>query len=389
MAYRHSTQVMKVLSTFGIPEARSTKRNYGLDALRAVAILLVLFCHGLEVLPRMTDTLVFYWTGFFGVELFFVLSGYLIGSILLNLLETATEATSFRSRLFGFWIRRWFRTLPNYYFFLLINVALAWVAAAVAARPLSLGPEFYKYFFFGQNLFHPIGEFMSESWSLAVEEWFYITFPLFLVLIAGFKLRPRLAFGLAACTYIVLFVGLRTLAALSANLDWDIHLRKIVSLRLDSIAYGALTMLIMRAWPAQMRKLRHVLFTIGLAGIGLSIMVMKSYLHRPVLVANLFTLTSLGAACLLPLSVYATESSLRSGARSVIAGISIISYSLYLAHLPVLRLTTHLLKSSAWYWQYGIYLVLSAAVSVVTYTLYERRMTHLRERFGKKSDVEL
>jgi len=138
-----------------------------------------------------------------------------------------------------------------------------------------------------------------------------------------------------------------------------------------------------------MRKYQHVLLGAGLIAIALSAVVMDRYLHRPIWVANLFTLTSLGAACLLPFSVYATETALRSGTRSVIAGISIVSYSLYLAHLPVLRLTTYFLKTATWQEQYGLYLLLTFAVSIVVYTLYERRMTHARERFGKKSDVEL
>lgn len=389
MTYGGADKPMKVPSIFSIPEARSTKRNYGLDMLRSVAILLVLFCHGLVVLPQMMDTLVFYWTGFFGVELFFVLSGYLIGSILLSLMEASTAAVPFRSRLFGFWIRRWFRTLPNYYFFLAINVVLALAACAAAGRPIALEPDSYKYLYFGQNLFRPIGEFMSESWSLAVEEWFYITFPLLLVLVASLRMRPRLAFGLAACFYIVLFATLRTLVSLGGGVDWDVHLRKIVSIRLDSIAYGALMMLIMRAKPQAMRKYRHVLLGVGLIAIALSAVVMDRYLHRPIWVANLFTLTSLGAACLLPFCVFATETAPRSGTRSVIAGISIVSYSLYLAHLPVLRLTTYFLKTATWQEQYGLYLLFTFAVSIVVYTLYERRMTHARERFGKKSDVEL
>ena len=166
-------------------------------------------------------------------------------------------------------------------------------------------------------------------------------------------------------------------------------LRKIVAIRLDSIAYGALMMLIMRAWPERLRKLQHGLFWAGLLGIGLSILIMKYGLHRPVLTANLFTLTSLGSACLLPYAVYATEQAPRSRLRTIIAGISIISYSLYLAHMPALRLTTYFFRNAPWPVQYAVYLVLSAVAALVVYTLYERRMTSLRDRFGRKSDAEL
>ena len=96
------------------------KHVYGLDLMRAVAIALVVFQHG---------ALFFYicygapeiWTkiGAIGVTLFFALSGYLIGGILLDLGATLRDARV-ASR---FWLRRALRTLPNYFVFLAVNVA--------------------------------------------------------------------------------------------------------------------------------------------------------------------------------------------------------------------------------------------------------------------------
>jgi peptidoglycan/LPS O-acetylase OafA/YrhL len=83
-----------------------------------------------------------------------------------------------------------------------------------------------------------------------------------------------------------------------------------------------------------------------------------------------------------------TRTGRRAGARAPEKRF-LINSSLYLAHLPVLRLTTYFLKTATWHAQYGIYLFLTFVVSIVVYTLYERRMTQTRERFGKKSEVEL
>src|ERR1039458_8648984 len=98
------------------------RRNFGLDALRAAAIMMVLLCH-------MTGALKF--LGIYGVELFFVLSGFLIGDILIR---SAARKGRFEFKdLTEFWTRRWFRTLPNYYWFLALYL-VEWFA-----RPVNRG----------------------------------------------------------------------------------------------------------------------------------------------------------------------------------------------------------------------------------------------------------
>lgn len=89
-------------------------RVFGLDLMRATAILLVLVCHGaFELFPvRPIFAISLYAYGYFGVDLFFALSGFLIGGMLFRALASKREHRPLRN----FWIRRVFRTMPNYYY---------------------------------------------------------------------------------------------------------------------------------------------------------------------------------------------------------------------------------------------------------------------------------
>ena len=96
-----------------------SKRLFGLDILRTTAIMLVVFMHGGIILKDSAIDGFPYFRLIDGVDIFFVLSGFLIGGILLKDINSA-EKFGFKS-LFTFWKRRWFRTLPNYYLILTVN----------------------------------------------------------------------------------------------------------------------------------------------------------------------------------------------------------------------------------------------------------------------------
>ena len=139
-------------------------RNLGLDILRSLAIGLVLVAHALSFFTRWTAfdlNSLYYVLGFLGVELFFALSGFLIGRILV---ETVLSERSWPS-LRRFYVRRWLRTLPPYYLVL-------------ALLPL-LGHRFnWNSLVFLQNFSRKDLEFFPVSWSLSIEEWFYLLMPL-------------------------------------------------------------------------------------------------------------------------------------------------------------------------------------------------------------------
>ena len=147
------------------------KRIHGLDLLRSLAIGLVMLGHAGQIMQlKFPGVTPFVNTGPFGVDLFFVLSGFLIGGILLRLRDDLAGPRT----LAGFWLSRALRTLPSYYLFVGVNVA---VRLLVYRYPLQSWRAVLPYLVFGQSLFRRPDWFFVESWSLCVEEWFYFLLP--------------------------------------------------------------------------------------------------------------------------------------------------------------------------------------------------------------------
>lgn len=130
----------------------------GLTLLRAIAITLVMICHAalIATTAGMTATEPWRVGGTLGVDLFFALSGFLIGGLILDSGEGFRE----KSVLTGFWLSRGLRTLPNYFLFIGINVALwTWVYT----HPAIPWVQVWRSLFLCQNLLHAPGWFFVES----------------------------------------------------------------------------------------------------------------------------------------------------------------------------------------------------------------------------------
>lgn len=177
---------------------QSHNRVFGLDIIRFVAIFMVLVGHSLLLLPSSCKPII---SKFLldGVAIFFVLSGFLIGGILIRQLEK--EGASAKG-LLKFWTRRWMRTLPAYLFIL---IALLIYTAIVV--PDAVPHDWWRHFLFIQNLEVIPPKFFAEAWSLSVEEWFYLTVP---VLVFGTMLLFR-----SSVKYTVLLISLLLIALIS------------------------------------------------------------------------------------------------------------------------------------------------------------------------------
>ena len=353
--------------------ARGSERLFGLDALRALAVTLVFFAHGSILfvpvfIPGPELVLMAYW----GVELFFVLSGFLIGGLLIDGCAGGTRWVP------QFWLRRWLRTLPNYYLFLLANIVFV---RAVSGEY----PDWGAYAFFVQNLAWPHPPFFDEAWSLAVEEVFYLLAPLLAVAVAPF-LRDRRSVVAALLAALLLALLARLAYVLIADPLWDSGVRKIALVRLDAIGWGVLAAYACRRFslsPA-LRKRMALLALPLLVGVAVAFLSgdpSQSMFDR----SALFSLTSAAFALLLPWAERWSGTSLPVPIRRVLVLLALWSYSLYLCHLGLIRAWSELVGApaslgEAWMVALGFYLPVSLLVAAAAFYGFERPILRLRDR---------
>lgn len=335
-----------------------TQRHFGLDIVRAFAIIIVLLQHCRAITQYIPYPRQFFNSLPDGVDLFFVLSGFLIGRILLK-----TEWGNFLS-IIKFWKRRLLRTLPNYYLFLLINIVLLFLKIS----PGLLSHAVLYYFVFLQNLYKPVDVFFWESWSLCIEEWFYFLFPLSLFFLYKFKSNKVGVF----MTCIILFF----LFSISAKfyyihthsvIDMDLYLRKLAINRFDTLCFGLLIALI---------ELTHVDFLKKFKWIGL--LFFCTYLvigdiplqHQLYILHFLFSALACSGLLLFCYS-FKTGNKIPT---IIIEFISKISYSLYLVHLPVLYVLNYVVSknySGAPVFYFIVYIFIVMSISFLNYTYFE------------------
>ncbi len=305
-------------------------RTFGLDLVRAAAVVLVLLSHCGDLFARWfhtTNPRVFSYGAFYGIELFFVLSGLLIGGLLIDQIDRT--APPFLPRAWRiFMLRRWMRTLPLYYVCLLA-IALIWMPI-IWPGGAHLVDALLSYGTLLQNLAWPMrdGNFFDVSWSLAVEEWFYLGFSALLFTLAA--VARRAALPVAILVFIAGPMLLRWW--LRAAPDTSDHL---VIYWLDSIGIGVLAAWVAARRPAWFRAAAWLLpvgaalatltYTGGLARFGVSA-------HwRRCLDSDL-----LAAALVLLLPAATRWRQARGPAAAAVRAISRNSYALYLTHLSVL-----------------------------------------------------
>ncbi|RRA48578.1 acyltransferase [Acidipila sp. EB88] len=280
----------------------ASKRIPQLDGLRGLAIAMVVIHHAYHVKLL-----------WMGVDVFFVLSGFLITSILLK-----EKAKSFGGYIGSFYAHRARRILPAYL------LALVIVGAVVTNGWI----HFWPYYFGAMNFLQPLGIHQSEVlplWSLAVEEQFYLLWPL-----AVFWMSRKHLIWLSS-TLLVLAPILRFLCTPLSKEPWMIYM--LLPFRMDTLAVGALIAIAGTLVP---RKLYAAALAAGLGGF-----LLLSHYHVSTY-ANTRIGNTLVYECTLLIAfgmfAYALEATSKALAWTPLRSLGTISYSVYLMHLLVLSL---------------------------------------------------
>ncbi len=350
---------------------------FGLDLMRATAGVMVMLSHTSQLVeqhwPRFPNVPRVDWVG-----LFFVLSGFLIGGILLD--GMAAKGSSLL-RFVDFMQRRWLRTLPNYFLFLLLNITLVYFSLA----PGMLSHATVAYAVFLQNFHLPLDLFFWESWSLAVEEWFYLLFPLIVFGLVGlFAARGTRAYLAACAIFILMPVAARFHVAPHVVDDgsWSLWVHKLVITRLDAPGMGMLAAWAAHRWRERWRTVRWPAFFMGFA--GLLLLGGLHFADAPTFMTNGYeSLYVLAIALLLPLlSNWRSTGLLDKPMR----GLSLITYALYLVHLPMLHLFGALVPDpSPWSCalRYALFVAATIALAGLVFRFWERPFMRLRDPFGR------
>jgi peptidoglycan/LPS O-acetylase OafA/YrhL len=342
------------------------ERAASLDIVRGIAALCVAVPHFLiyrNIGGPFLESL-----SVVAVEVFFLLSGFVLAPQILLVLS-ARSPTVF----WTFLLRRWMRTVPPYIVALLLMSALVGGIASA---------EFWRYLLYVQNLFRQSNahDYYSIAWSLSVEEWFYLTFPLFLLAASFGCPRNNFYYTITAIGFIALITILRIL--FGDSLDWGAAVRRVVVFRLDSVAYGFLLYLTLRGRPAGRP-------TILIGGVILSGAVMFGLLHV-VEQSRVSQIAYPLAAAVFGAFVITSALALEPFARRQLAlahAAGATSYAVYLYHLLPIYLLS-LIHLPLWL-AFTAFLLLTALLSAVSTYGLEKPILAMRPKYQLRAPSEI
>jgi peptidoglycan/LPS O-acetylase OafA/YrhL len=369
-----------------------------LHGMRVIAILTVIAYHvtwifgaeqGIELDPDFfTQSL----TIFFGMDLFFVLSGFLIGSILLR-----SVATSGVQHIGRFYLRRVFRTFPSYY---LVLTFLVLAFGLTAHQRQHLVWEYV----YGTN-FLPLDRgqtVMFWGWSLALEEQFYLLVPFLFLLLQLFR---RVEVRLVVLTSLWLTALVVRLAIYYGGEPWnDMDLYGAVYFRthtrFDPLVAGILIAIVHQRWGKDIAVWLKAPFhraLLALPALGCFWFLLRSALTLPehAQIIRMFlwgTMTSVMYFGIVPLALYTDGAIVRFLSAPFFRRLATLGYGVYLVHIPIID---HLMVpagkaaqaahwSMLYVWPLALVstFLLSVAVAYALHVLVEKPSLRLRDRIA-------
>lgn len=375
------------------PRAAGFAHSSSLDGLRAIAVLMVVVSHGSsQLLARDTRFAV----GGIGVGIFFVLSGYLITSLLLRELANRGQIS-----LRDFYVRRALRIWPLYYALLLLHMVVlvhvnsrpgdSWVSTD-SPKYAAFGHVWWSYLVFVQNYvsdMHHVTLGLGVYWSLAIEEQYYFVWPLVLIALTSSRVRwrwavPAFLLGATALSFVLRALTIEgRLGATGGGIESMTH-TDLFGLAVGSLLAWTRWDRLQRGGPARGG---------GCFGATLAWFVVLALVLR-----RIVPVVAAGWAIRLPHVDYYEPLLLSVAVAAIIdyvAGgesrwsplrwrsmvyVGRVSYGMYLLHPLVLGVAVHML-GGGWV-AMGLYLLATVGVAAASYELAEKRILRLKRRFS-------
>ena len=313
-----------------------------IDSLRALAVLAVIIYHvDVNYLPG----------GFLGVDLFFVLSGYLISSLIIKEYRKTGSLN-----LYNFYIRRARRLLPVVYFMITVGLVVMVLFNEVLLRKSHLDAIFgYIYSSNWWYIFHKLDYFDSfgaqspfkHLWSLAIEEQFYMIFPLLFLLVNRKKKSKDGTYKLNK-NFLYVVLGLILVSLIAHILLFDINNISRIYFGTDTRAFSLLVGVVgailypMERLHAKVTPQQNMIYSVvSLVSIAtlITVMIYTSEYNTLLYRGGFLLVAILGLIVIISSGKQHTLMSRLLSFKPVVF-IGKISYSLYLWHFPVLVLTT-------------------------------------------------
>jgi peptidoglycan/LPS O-acetylase OafA/YrhL len=334
-----------------------------IDGLRAIAVLSVVFYHA----DLATSEYTLFSGGFLGVDVFFVISGYLISSILFREL-----ANSGGISLLGFYERRVRRIIPALLLVITVTTVPAWMILYPSAfleyaesilAALAFGSNFYFYFneleyIAADAIFKPL----LHIWSLSVEEQFYVLFPVF-ILLAYRKVPDHI---------LMLLIGGFVISLVAAS--WGAGVNPSANFYMLHSRFWELLAGVILAWVEyRYRSIpssavpNSVWVAIGVGLIIVSVFYFDDNMYHP----SYYTLLPVIGTCLVIRFGGHGDIIDRVLSSRLFVGVGLISYSLYLWHYPVFSFARIYQPESTWLIDSAL-IVVSILLATATYFLIEK-----------------
>ncbi|MGC2198376.1 MAG: acyltransferase [Terriglobales bacterium] len=365
-----------------------SRRIPELDGIRGLAILLVVIWHYLSVplaqssypgLHFLGHATILTWSG---VDLFFVLSGFLIGGILIDARDSATYFSTF-------YIRRAFRILPLYivaccaYFPLSAWVSHAFHGGQLGAMPWISYATFTQNFWLRNDRWHV---FLAQTWSLAIEEQFYLTLPLLIWFVPAKQLWKVALVGVFAV------LAFRSFVYLHFYPQGQTAAYVLLPCRADGLLLGVLAAIAVRNQAALdfIRAQRHWLYSVaGLLFLALMVCTIKGWGVMGRVMSTIgYTGLAVFYLALLLFTITSNGILKRVFSWACLRWLGTIAYGLYLIHVPALDFVFHLFGRRVPTIARALDLVpltialgASLLLAYLSWTLFESRLVKIGHRF--------